>query len=157
MIFTPILGFLVDKLGHRGKIMIIGSLLLIPAHLLLGLTTIPPILSFVILGISFSLVPAALWPAIPILVKERFLGTAFGIIAWIQMFGLTLFPWLAGKVVDASGDDYTNMQLMFASLGIAGLIFAIWLMRSDRKHKLGLELPTSKAQTKADDAAGDNQ
>jgi MFS family permease len=155
MIFTPILGFLVDKLGHRGKIMIIGSLLLIPAHLLLGLTTFPPIISFIILGISFSLVPAALWPAIPILVKERFLGTAFGIIAWIQMFGLTLFPWLAGIVVDASGDDYTNMQLMFASLGIAGFIFAIMLMRTDKKLKLGLELPTSKAQAKADSESGD--
>lgn len=150
MIFTPILGFLVDKLGHRGKIMIVGSLMLIPAHLLLGLTTLPPAISFIILGISFSLVPAAMWPAIPILVKERFLGTAFGLIAWIQMFGLTLFPWLAGKVVDASGDDYTNMQLMFASLGIAGLIFAIMLMRSDKKLNLGLELPTNEAQAMAD-------
>jgi len=150
MIFTPILGFLVDKLGHRGKIMLVGSLMLIPAHLLLGLTALPPALSFIILGISFSLVPAAMWPAIPILVQEKFLGTAFGIIAWIQMFGLFIFPWLAGRVVDASGGDYTNMELMFASLGISGLVFAVLLLRSDKKLNLGLELPTSKAQAKAD-------
>ncbi|NIM89454.1 MAG: MFS transporter [Candidatus Aminicenantes bacterium] len=150
MIFTPLLGLLVDKLGHRGKIMILGSLLLIPAHLLLGLTYLHPAVSFVILGISFSLVPAALWPAVPILVKEKFLGTAFGIIAWVQMFGLFIFPWLAGKVVDASGGKYTNMELMFASLGIAGLVFSILLLLSNRKHKLGLELPTSKAQAIAD-------
>jgi MFS family permease len=150
MIFTPLLGLLVDKVGHRGKIMIFGSLLLIPAHLLLGLTYLHPAISFIILGISFSLVPAALWPAVPILVKEKFLGTAFGIIAWIQMFGLFLFPLLAGIVVDASGGDYTNMELMFASLGVAGLVFSILLLLSNRKHNLGLELPTRVAQARMD-------
>jgi len=155
MIFTPLLGFLVDKIGKRGKIMIVGSLMLIPAHLLLGFTTLPPAISFIILGISFSLVPAALWPAIPILVKEKFLGTAFGIIAWIQMFGLFIFPWLAGRVVDTSGGDYTKMEIMFASLGIAGLIFAVLLLRADRRLNLGLELPTSKAQAKRASLSGD--
>jgi len=150
MIFTPLLGLLVDKLGHRGKIMIFGSLLLIPAHLLLGLTYLHPAISFIILGISFSLVPAALWPAVPILVKEKFLGTAFGIIAWVQMFGLFIFPYLAGKVVDAAGGKYTNMELMFASLGVAGLVFSLLLLASNKKHNLGLELPTRKAQAMAD-------
>ena len=150
MIFTPILGLLVDKFGHRGKIMFIGSLLIVPAHLLLGLTYLHPAISFIILGASFSLVPAALWPAIPILVKEKLLGTAFGIIAWIQMFGLFLFPWLAGKIVDASGGNYNNMEIMFASLGLSGLIFSLLLLRADKKQKLGLELPTREAQARAD-------
>jgi MFS family permease len=150
MIFTPLLGLLVDKIGHRGKIMIIGSLLLVPAHLLLGLTFLHPVFSFIILGISFSLVPAALWPAVPILVKEKFLGTAFGLIAWIQMIGLFVFPWLAGKIVDLSGDDYTNMELMFASLGFFGVLFSILLIRANKKQNLGLELPTKEAQAKAD-------
>jgi MFS family permease len=95
-------------------------------------------------------VPAALWPAVPILVKEKFLGTAFGIIAWVQMFGLFIFPWLAGKIVDASEGNYTNMELMFASLGVAGLVFSLLLLLSNRKHNLGLELPTRKAQARAD-------
>ncbi len=152
MIFTPILGFLIDKFGKRGWIMFFGSILIVPAHLLLGLTFLPPVVSFLMLGIAFSLVPAALWPAIPILVKEKFLGTAFGIIAWVQMSGLTLFPWLAGKIVDWSGDTYTNMELMFASLGFLGLVFSVLLIRADRKQKLGLELPTKAAQAKADNA-----
>jgi len=152
MIFTPILGLFVDKFGHRGKIMIIGSLIIVPAHLILGLTRLEPAYSFILLGISFSLVPAALWPAVPILVKEKFLGTAYGIIGWIQNFGLAAFPWLAGKVVDASGGDYTNMEWMFASLGFAGLVFAIFLMIFDRRHKEGLELPSRQAQAIADGA-----
>jgi MFS family permease len=150
MIFTPLLGLLVDKIGHRGKIMIIGSLLLVPAHLLLGLTFLHPAVSFIILGISFSLVPAALWPAVPILVKEKLLGTAFGLIAWIQMIGLFVFPWLAGKIVDLSGDDYTNMEVMFASLGFLGVLFSILLIRANNKQNQGLELPTKEAQSKAD-------
>jgi MFS family permease len=124
----------------------------LPAHLLLGLTDLHPIWSFIMLGISFSLVPAALWPAVPILVKEDFLGTAYGIIGWIQNMGLALFPWLAGWLVDAAGgSDYTNMQYMFSSLSLAGLIFSGLLMYYDRKHKTGLELPSSEAQAAADD------
>jgi MFS family permease len=131
--------------------MVIGSLLILPAHLLLGLTTMHPVISFIMLGVSFSLVPAALWPAIPILVKENFLGTAYGIIGWIQNVGLALFPWLAGRIVDAAGgSDYTDMEIMFASLSLAGLIFSIMLIYFDRKHRTGLELPSSEAQAIAD-------
>ncbi len=155
MIFTPILGLLVDKFGRRGRMMIAGSLLIIPAHLLLGLTHIHPAVGFILLGCAFSLVPAALWPAVPLLVREKFLGTAYGIIGWVQNIGLTIFPFLAGYIVDQSGDNvvqgYTNMEWMFASLSIAGLVFAIMLLVVDKRHGTGLELPTSIAQAKADD------
>jgi len=57
---------------------------------------------------------------------------------------------LVGKVVDLSGDDYTYMELMFASLGFSGLVFALLLLASNRKHRLGLELPTKEAQAMAD-------
>ncbi|MDD3642056.1 MAG: MFS transporter, partial [Candidatus Krumholzibacteria bacterium] len=96
MIFTPLLGLVVDKLGRRGLIMVLGSLLIVPAHLLLGQTMLHPAWGFILLGMAFSHVPAALWPAVPILVRERFLGTAYGIIGWIQNAGLAAFPWLAG-------------------------------------------------------------
>jgi MFS family permease len=152
MIFTPFLGLFVDKLGHRGKMMIIGSILILPAHLLLGLTRTAPWVSFILLGISFSLVPAALWPAVPILVKEKFLGTAYGIIGWIQNVGLFAFPWFAGRIVDASGGDYTNMEVMFASLSFIGLVFALLLIYFDRKRGTGLELPSREAQVRAEAA-----
>ena len=158
MIFTPILGLMVDKFGRRGRMMIVGSLMIIPAHLLLGLTRVHPAVGFILLGCAFSLVPAALWPAVPILVREKFLGTAYGIIGWVQNIGLTIFPFLAGWLVDQSGDNvvqgYTNMQWMFASLSIAGLVFAIMLLVVDKREGTGLELPTSVAQAKADDTLG---
>jgi MFS family permease len=153
MIFTPLFGFIVDKLGYRGKLLFIGALFLVPAHLILGLTHINPGLSFIILGVSYSMVPPALWSTIPFIIKERFLGTAVSIISWTQMIGLFIFPWLAGEVVDLSGDDYTNMELMFAFIGFIGLLLSILLIMSNKKHDFGLELPAYEAQSKADASA----
>jgi len=144
MIFTPLFGLLVDKFGKRGTIMVVGSLLLIPAHLLLGMGNVHPAIPFIILGLAFSLVPAAMWPSVPILVNEKYLGTAYGMIGWIQNAGLTLFPWLAGLIVDRSG--YQPMQMMFSSLGVVGMISAFLLLRADRVYKTGLQLPSREAQ-----------
>ncbi len=146
MIFTPIFGLVVDKIGKRATMMIVGSLMLVPTHLALGLTYIHPAIPMIILGISFSLVPAAMWPSIPIMIEEKRLGTAFGLMTLIQNIGLTVFPWLAGKITDLSSGNYTNAMLMFASLGFVGVIFSILLKLSDKKTKTGIELPTKIAQ-----------
>jgi len=150
MIFTPLLGLLVDKIGKRGIMMIIGSLLLVPAHSMLGLThvhpVIHPVIPMIMIGISFSLVPAALWPVIPIMVEERRLGIAFGMMTCIQNIGLTVFPFLAGKIRDLSGGEFTNTMIMFACLGFVGLVFSLLLKSADKREKAGIELPTKLAQ-----------
>ena len=146
MIFTPLLGLLVDKIGKRGIMMIIGSLLIVPAHSILGLTYIHPVIPMIMIGISFSLVPAALWPVIPIMVEERRLGTAFGMMTCIQNIGLTVFPFLAGKIRDLSGGEFTNTMIMFACLGFVGLVFSLLLKSADKREKAGIELPTKLAQ-----------
>jgi len=147
MIFTPLLGLLVDKIGKRGIMLIFGSLLLIPAHSILGLTYIHPVIPMIMIGVSFSLVPAALWPIIPIMVEERRLGTAFGMMTCIQNIGLTIFPFLAGKVRDLSGGQFTNTMIMFACLGFVGLVFSLLLKSADKRENVGIELPTKLAQT----------
>lgn len=146
MIFTPIFGYLADKIGKRATMMIIGSVLLVPVHLSLGLTHMSPVAAMMVLGISFSLVPAAMWPAIPIMIEEKRLGTAFGLMTLIQNVGLTVFNWLAGKISDLAGGDYTHTILMFASLGLVGLVFSLLLKHAARKEGSGIELPTSAAQ-----------
>jgi MFS family permease len=146
MIFTPLLGLLVDKIGKRGIMLIFGSLLLVPAHSILGLTYIHPAIPMIMIGVSFSLVPAALWPIIPIMVEERRLGTAFGMMTCIQNIGLTVFPFLAGKIRDLSGGEFTNTMIMFACLGFVGLVFSLLLKSADKREKVGIELPTKLAQ-----------
>jgi MFS family permease len=138
MIFAPFAGNLVDRIGKRATLMIVGSLMMIPAHLVMGITHWNPIPSMIVLGAAFVLVPAAMWPSVPLVVEENRVGTAFGLMTAIQNMGLGLFPLLNGKLRDATG-TYTATQIMFASLGGAGLIFAILLLRSDRLHGGKLE------------------
>ena len=133
MIFAPFAGDLVDRLGRRASLMVLGSLLMIPAHLLLGITHWSPIPMMVMLGAAFVLVPAAMWPSVPLVVEEKRVGTAFGLMTAIQNLGLGLFPYLNGKLRDVTG-TYTSTQIMFACLGLAGLVFAFLLLRADKRN-----------------------
>jgi MFS family permease len=149
MIFTPIFGWLVDRIGKRARLMMLGSLLLIPCHLVIGFTYIPPIIPIFVVGIALSLVPAALWAAIPMMVPENRLGTAFGVVGYIQNVGLMLFPYIAGRISDAhttyktvNGQsvptvDYRSTMLMFAVLGAVGFVFSILLKRADSRRTEG--------------------
>jgi MFS family permease len=114
----------------------------------------------VLLGLSFTLVPAALWPAVPRIVDERRVGTAYGIMTWVQSLGLLVFPYLAGRITDLANPgitsemlrtgavnlDYTSTTLMFAGLGVVGLFLAALLKREDRQ-RLGSVLERPEEET----------
>lgn len=138
MVLAPFAGHMVDKIGKRATLMIIGSILLIPTYLLLGFTHIYPAIPMIILGASFVLVPAAMWPSVPLIVKKEYVGTAFGLMTFIQNLGLALFPYLNGKLRDMT-HSYTASMVMFASLGFFGLLFAFLLKRSDAREGGTLE------------------
>jgi MFS family permease len=138
MILAPFAGRLVDKIGKRATLMIIGSLLMIPSHALMGLTKIYPAYPMIVLGASFVLVPAAMWPSIPLIVRKERVGMAFGLMTAIQNAGLCLFPFLNGLLRDLT-KAYTSSLLMFASLGFLGLIFAILLKNADKREGSALE------------------
>lgn len=138
MILAPFAGRLVDKVGKRATMMIVGSLIMIPSHLIMGVTKIYPAYPMIILGAAFVLVPAAMWPSIPLIVRKERVGTAFGLMTAIQNIGLALFPLLNGLLRDIT-QTYTSSMIMFSSLGFFGLIFAILLKRADAREGGGLE------------------
>jgi MFS family permease len=140
MIFAPFAGRMVDKVGRRASLMILGSLIMIPSHALMGLTHINPIFPMIALGAAFVLVPAAMWPSIPLIVSKERVGTAFGVMTAIQNIGLALFPLLNGLLRDRT-QTYTASLLMFAGLGVCGLIFALRLKRTDARGDGILEKP----------------
>ncbi|MDI6849461.1 MAG: MFS transporter [Candidatus Saccharicenans sp.] len=144
MIFAPFAGSLVDRIGRRATLMIFGSLILIPCHLLMGLTRIYPAYPMVFLGIAFVLVPAAMWPSVPMVVREERTGTAFGLMTAIQNIGLGLFPLINGFLRDKT-HSYTASSVMFASLGMVGLAFALLLKRADGRESNILEKTTRKS------------
>lgn len=160
---TPILGSYVDNKGKAASMLMIGSLLLIMCHLTFAFVlpvfkgnavggVIVAYVTILVLGASFSLVPAALWPSVPKLVDEKIIGSAYALIFWIQNIGLWLFPLLIGKVLDKSNPgvtdpdalNYTWPLVMLACLGIAALFIGIILKRVDAKKHLGLEEPNIK-------------
>ena len=150
MLFTPLFGFLVDRKGRSATAMIIGALTLLFVHLVFALTSLQPHFFLILLGVAFSLVPAAMWPSMVKLVKEKEIGTAYGLMYSIQNLGLWGVPILAGMVLDKTNPgspdtlNYTPTMLMFASLSLLGLIFAIILKREDSKGNYGVELPLNK-------------
>ncbi|MDD7462367.1 MAG: MFS transporter [Prevotella sp.] len=157
---TPILGNYVDHKGKAASMLVLGSLLLIACHLTFAFIlpefkgnnvggVVVAYLTILVLGASFSLVPAALWPSVPKLVDAKIIGSAYALIFWIQNIGLWLFPMLIGKVLDKTNPgitdpnqlDYTAPLVMLASLGLAALLIGLILKMVDKKKNLGLEAP----------------
>ena len=109
MLLAPFAGRLVDRVGRRATFMIFGSLLMIPAHLVLGWTMIPPAYAMIVLGAAFVLVPAAMWPAIPLVVEKERVGTAF-------FYGRIAAGFVVAHFFDALF-DFAHAGQIFVELG----------------------------------------
>ena len=150
VIFAPLFGILVDKLGHATRWMLGGAVLALIAHLLLAFAPagVPfwGYLSMVFLGFGYSLVPAAMWPSVPRIVPDKVLGTAYSLIYWIQNLGLMLFKMLAGVILGkaAIGHGPVSVELMFVGVCIVALALSFGLSRAcKRDSELKLDEPNS--------------
>jgi nitrate/nitrite transporter NarK len=158
ILFTPLFGWLTDTKGKSATVMVYGSLLLVIVHLVLSLTHLTPIIPMVMLGIAFSLIPAAMWPSVTKIVDQSRIGTAYGLMFSVQNLGLWGFALLIGAVLDKSNPgitadmvssgvaklDYTHPILMLAGLGLLGLLFAFLLKKEDKVSGYGLEMPNKR-------------
>ena len=150
IVFTPLFGLMVDKLGHRASFMAFGTFLLASVFPILGYTHLNLWVSTVLIGIAFSLVPAVIWPAVPYLVEPSRLGTGYGLMTMVQNIGLFLFNLAAGALNDAYGagptnpGGYTPMLWMFTLLSLFGFVFAAAL-RAREKSPEGHGLESIRA------------
>ena len=165
---TPILGNYLDKKGKGATMLIFGAILMIICHLTFALVlpaTQSEIVAYgaiILLGISFSLVPASLWPSVPKLVDNKLLGSAYAVIFWIQNIGLYAFPMIIGAVLTASNPNvsnpldynYTVPMLVFAGLGVLALILGVTLKALDAKNHYGLELPNIQSEETLEEELG---
>lgn len=161
-IITPFLGAFLDHRGKGATMLILGSILMIACHLTFALmlpslenhtlAIIVAYASIILLGISFALVPASLWPSVPKLVDPKLLGSAYAVIFWIQNIGLYGFRKGIGSLVQSVNPgienpvdyNYTIPMLVFAGCGVAALLFSLWLKGLDARHHYGLEQPNIK-------------
>lgn len=166
MILTPFIGAFLDRKGLGATMMLYGAILLTVSHLIFALVpaeSFTPLVAYatiVILGLAFSLVPASMWPSIPKIVEERFLGSAYGLTFWIQNIGLLAVPILIGWAITtanpgvaeaiAAGDtmakyDYTVPELIFAGFGVLAMILSLVLKYVDKQKGFGLDLPNKRS------------
>jgi len=117
--FTPLFGWVIDFKGKGASLMVVGSAMLVGVHLMFALTTLNPLIPMFLLGMTFSLVPAAMWPAIAKIVGDNRLGTAYGLTFSVQNIGLFLFPILIGLVLDGTNPGVATAQAASARLGEA--------------------------------------
>ena len=149
MCLTPFLGALLDFKGKGATMLMVGAVIMIACHLSFAflLPMFPSkglaLLLVVTLGVSFSLVPAALWPSVPKIIDSKILGSAYCVIFWIQNIGLCLVPLLIGTVLDATG-TYVAPMVIFSSFGVLAFIMSFYLKIEDKKKGYGLELPNIK-------------
>lgn len=148
IVLTPLFGAMYDHVGKGVSIMIIGTAMLTLVLIVFALplkSTLLAVTLMVTLGIAFSLLPSVLWPAVPKIVPERQLGTAYSIIYYIQNIGLILVPILIGNELQRNTTggvtDYTTSMWIFSAIGIAGIVVAVMLLFADRKHHYGLQSP----------------
>lgn len=146
MCLTPLLGIFLDNKGKGASMLMVGAVIMIVCHLCFAfvLPIFPEqwfaVLLIVVLGVSFSLVPAALWPSVPKIIDEKILGSAYCLIFWVQNLGLCFVPLLIGKVLEATG-GYVAPMTIFASFGILAFVFSFFLKIEDKKKGYGLEKP----------------
>ncbi len=159
VIFTPLFGSLVDYIGKATRWMITGSCLVLVSHILIAFapegSQFCGYLAISLLGIGYSLVPAAMWPSVPKIIPEKNLGTAYSMIYWIQNMGMLLVPIFVGGiftkyVIEAGNHEQELMaagraEYIFIGLGIVAVFVSILLFISSKKNpQLKLDLPNKE-------------
>ena len=159
ILFTPLFGALVDKVGKATMWMIVGSALVLVSHLII--TFAPqgvPAYAYVaiaLLGIGYSLVPSAMWPSVPKIIPEKNLGTAYSLIYWVQNLGMWAVPIYVGRIftrtITQAGDHSQEVaaaiqaEYVFILLGVVAIAVAVMLRASSRKRpELKLDEPASR-------------
>ena len=149
MVLTPFLGAFIDYKGKGASMMLLGAIIMIACHCVFAfvLPAYPSktlaLVTILVLGVSFSLVPASMWPSVPKIIDEKVLGSAYCLIFWVQNIGLCLVPLLIGKL-RVTTDGYLVPMIVFASFGVLAFLLSLALKVEDKKKNYGLELPNKK-------------
>ena len=149
MVLTPFLGIFLDRVGKGASMLMVGAVIMIACHLSFAflLPVFPykwfALLLIVTLGVSFSLVPAALWPSVPKIIDEKILGSAYCLIFWVQNIGLCFVPKIIGALRQSTG-GYLVPMIVFSSFGVLAFLLSLVLKAEDRRKGYGLEEPNIK-------------
>ena len=136
LVFAPLFGAVVDRVGRGTKIMILGSAMILFSHLTVAFAPGVPAFGFIaigVLGLGYSLVPAAMWPSLPKIIAESRLGTAFSLVYWVQNIGLFTVPIVVGHIIDHASSPVVA-EYFFIGLAVCAIVVSVLLSRSSDRH-----------------------
>ena len=148
IVFTPLFGSTIDNKGKATKWLMVGSVVVLFAHLIIAFAPQIQVFGFVglsLLGVGYSLVPAAMWPSVTKIIPENKLGTAYSLIFWIQNIGLMSVPVVIGKIfksVETSATAVLYAETVFIALACIAILISFILKKSSQNHpELALDKP----------------
>lgn len=156
---TPLFGYLADRFGRRSLMMMVATLTMPLVFLILGTTDWSLWISTALMGVSFSVVPAVIWPSTAMLVQPRRIGTAFGLINLLQNLFLVVSNLAAGWLADwghagaKHPQGYDPMLWYFGLLSLAAFAAVALLWRRE-SGPFGHGLETLRTVAQAEPATG---
>lgn len=130
---SPLFGFLVDRVGHRGHLLPVAGILICTVHILLNFTSMHPILPLVLLGLSYALFCAVIWPCIPYLVRPNQVGTSYGFVTVSLNLSLAIFPLIVAHV-RSNAEDFTSVGVLMICISLTGTVLALILNVLDARN-----------------------
>ncbi|KAM8961474.1 lysosomal dipeptide transporter MFSD1-like isoform 1-T1 [Pelodytes ibericus] len=111
LVLSAAVGILIDYIGMRGVLAVLCAFFTLPVFALLAFTFVPPLVSTLWLGITYSFAAASMWPSIPLVVPQATLGTAMGLATSVQMVGIGLSNVIVGRILGTKSSSEAKIPL----------------------------------------------
>jgi MFS family permease len=140
---TPVFGLIADRFGRRASLLTFAAALMPLTFFILATTEYGLWVTTLLMGLSFSVIPAVIWPSTAMLVEKHRVGTAFGLINMIQSMGLAAANFGAGYLNDRfkagpnNPQGYDAMLSMFAILSLIAFVATLLLLLRERRQVNG--------------------
>nr|DBA19418.1 TPA: hypothetical protein GDO54_015259 [Pyxicephalus adspersus] len=151
LVLSAVVGILIDYVGLRGILAVLCAILTLPVFALLAFTLVPPLVSTLWLGVTYSFAAASMWPSIPLVVPQATIGTAMGLATSVQMIGIGLSNLLVGRILGTKSSEskiplwrWQQMMIFMLANTIACIVASVILNIVDKKQGSTLNKMTKR-------------
>ncbi|XP_073504292.1 lysosomal dipeptide transporter MFSD1-like [Phyllobates terribilis] len=151
LVLSAAVGILIDYVGMRGVLAVLCAVLTLPVFALLAFTFVPPLVSTLWLGVTYSFAAASMWPSIPLVVPQATLGTAMGLATSVQMIGIGLSNLIVGRILGTQSSEakiplwrWQQMMIFMLANTIACIVASVTLNLVDKNQGGTLNKMTKK-------------
>ncbi|XP_049336265.1 major facilitator superfamily domain-containing protein 1 [Astyanax mexicanus] len=164
LVLSAAVGILIDYVGLRGVFAVLCAVLTLPVFGLLAFTFVPPLVSTIWLGVTYSFAAASMWPSIPLVVPQATLGTAMGLATSVQMIGIGISNLIVGQILGTKSSDakiplwrWQQMMIFMLANTISCIITSALLNIVDHRQGGILNRTTKRSQVQRAEVPTDTE